>query len=71
MREHVNLGPMHPPFCCVFGVFGLHCQHGHGLVMDFELLHGLVRLTIVCASACACVCVCVRAHVCVCVHVCV
>jgi hypothetical protein len=46
-RERVNFGS---PFGCVFWVFGLHRQHGHGLVMDFELHHGLVRLTIDCVS---------------------
>jgi len=36
-RARVNVGSTHPPFGCVFWVFGLHRQHGHGLVMDFEL----------------------------------
>ena len=44
-RARVNFGSMHPPFGW-FWDFGLYRQHGHGLVMDFELNHGFVRLTI-------------------------
>ena len=45
-RARANFGSTHPPSGCILWVFGLHRQHGHGLVMDFELHHGLVRLTI-------------------------